>query len=198
MSQGATTRHCSCSKAPLTLQPVLTPIRSGVSWAQALQRGSSGRAKQQRTAQLERFANRVALCKDVTHGHLLEGSQGQGGSRSVSRCPKNRGDRNLLHLPHHSETLVEDEQGGQGPLAGGLHGTQAANPRHARGEEGPVGTTPRERRCYSQASLRDVGREARCEGFGGDDESGDQAQTRLELQKKTLGASERDEEARGA
>jgi hypothetical protein len=44
-----------------------------------------------------------------------------------------------------------------------------------------------------------VGREASNEGIGGDDESGDQAQeARLELQKKTLGASERDEEARDA
>lgn len=36
------------------------------------------------------------------------------------------------------------------------------------------------------------------EGFCCDDEPGDQTQARLELQKKTLCASERDEEARGA
>ncbi len=37
--------------------------------------------------QLERFANRMVLCKDVAHGHLLEGPQDQGGGRSGAGYP---------------------------------------------------------------------------------------------------------------
>jgi hypothetical protein len=89
-------------------------------------------------ARLERVANRVALCKDDKHGHLLEGSQDQGSRRGGSGHLQERRCRNVLHLSNDPQTLAEDEEGRQGPLAGYFHGTQKAHPRHHRGEEGFV------------------------------------------------------------
>jgi hypothetical protein len=50
---------------------------------------------------LERFANRVVLCKDVGHGHLLERPKDQGTGRGGSRYPQEGGGRDLLHLAYH-------------------------------------------------------------------------------------------------
>src|SRR5215218_51183 len=58
--------------------------------------------------------------------------------------------------------------------------------------------TRRERRGYPRASLPVVGEHPRCASVFGHDEPDDPRKTRVELQKKTLGATERDEEARGA
>lgn len=61
-----------------------------------------------------------------------------------------------------------------------------------------MGPTRRERRRRLGAPLRDVGGEDGGRGIGFDDEPGDTKQARVDLQRKTLGATERDEEARGA
>src|SRR5215216_6895756 len=58
--------------------------------------------------------------------------------------------------------------------------------------------TRRERRGYPRASLPVVGEHPRCASVFGHDEPDDPRKTRVDAQKKTLGATERDEEARGA
>lgn len=50
------------------------------------------------------------MCKDVAYGHLLEGSQDEGGSCGGSGHLKKGGFPNLLHLSHDAQTLAEDEQ----------------------------------------------------------------------------------------
>ncbi len=61
------------------------------------------------------------LCKDVAHGHLLEGSQDEGGSCGGSRRLKKGGCPNLLHLSYDAQTLAEEKHRGQGSLARSLH-----------------------------------------------------------------------------
>jgi hypothetical protein len=59
---------------------------------------------------LERFANRMVPCKDVTHGHLLEGPQDQGGGRGGSGPPQKGDPRDIFHLPYDAQTLAEDDE----------------------------------------------------------------------------------------
>src|SRR5215207_10026472 len=92
----------------------------------------SGRKTEDALGLLEQFANRVVLCKDVGHGHLLERPQDQSGGRGGEGHPQEGGRGDLVHLPYHPQTLAEDEQRRQGPLTGGLHGKETAHPRHSR------------------------------------------------------------------
>src|SRR5918994_4935207 len=52
---------------------------------------------------LEHLANRVVLCNDTEHGHLLEGTQGQGGRCGRAGNPEEGRRGDLLHLPHHAQ-----------------------------------------------------------------------------------------------
>jgi hypothetical protein len=61
-----------------------------------------------------------------------------------------------------------------------------------------VGAARRERRRHLGAPLRDVGTHDGGEGIDLSDEPGDTREAGLDLQKKTLAATERDEEKRGA
>src|SRR5215212_3787736 len=85
----------------------------------------------------------------------------------------------------------------QGPRAQALAGARPAHPGHHRPEAGLVGPARSQRRCHAGAPLRAVGVAPRREGVGGDDEPGG-AQARLDLQEKSLAATERDEEQRSA
>jgi transposase len=147
---------------------------------------------------LERLANRMAPCKDVGHGYLLQGHKDQGSGGGGSGHPKEGGRADLLRLPYHPQTLAEDEEGGQGPLAWSFYGPKTAHPRHPRREEAPVGPARRERRRHARAPLRAVGREDGRQGVDLGHEPGHPREARLDLQKKTLAATERDEQARGA
>ena len=53
------------------------------------------------TDRLERFANRMVLCKDLGHGHLLEGPKDQGLGRGGPGHAEERGGRDILHLAYH-------------------------------------------------------------------------------------------------
>ena len=147
---------------------------------------------------LEQLANRMDPCKDVGHGHLLEGHKDQGSGGGGSGHPKEGGRADLLRFPYHPQTLAEDEEGGQGPLARGFYGPKTAHPRHPRREEAPVGPARRELRRHARAPLRAVGTEDGRQGVDLGHEPGHPREARLDLQKKTLGATERDEQARGA
>src|ERR671932_1473372 len=61
-----------------------------------------------------------------------------------------------------------------------------------------MATARRERRRHLRAPLPAVGSQAGGEGFALRDESGHTPQARVDLQKKTLAATERDEEKRSA
>jgi hypothetical protein len=55
---------------------------------------------------LEQLANRVVPCKDAEHGHLLEGTQDQGGRCGRTGNPKEGRRRDLLHLPYDAQTMA--------------------------------------------------------------------------------------------
>ena len=55
---------------------------------------------------LERFANRVASCEDAAHGHLLEGSQDEGGRGGRAGHPQKGRRRDLLRLAEDAQTLA--------------------------------------------------------------------------------------------
>jgi hypothetical protein len=78
---------------------------------------------------LERFANRVVLCKGVAHGNLLEGPKDQGSCRGGEGHPQEGGGRDLLYLPYDPKTLDQAQEGGQGSFARALHWKETAHPR---------------------------------------------------------------------
>jgi transposase-like protein len=86
---------------------------------------------------------------------------------------------------------------------GGGHSTEAlagahpTHPRYPRAATRPVGAARRERRGHACAPLRALGEPDGGCGLGGDDEPG-RAQAGLDLQKKSVVATERDERARGS
>src|SRR5215203_53731 len=133
---------------------------------------------------IERLANRMDPCKDVGHGHLLQGHKDQGSGGGGSGHPKEGGRADLLRLPYHPQTLAEDEEGGQGPLARGFYGPKTAHPSHPRREEAPVGPARRERRRHARAPLRAVGREDGRQGVDLGHEPGHPREARLDLQKR--------------
>jgi transposase len=117
--------------------------------------------------------------------------------RGMPRREK-RSRRNLPHLSDHPKALAEDEEGGQGSFAGVLDGTKAAHPLDPPREEDLMDAARRERRRHPRAPLRALGREDGRARVRLRDEPSHTPQARLDPKKRSLGATERDEEARSA
>src|SRR5215212_2838188 len=151
MSTGSSLVGCVSLKRSSSLLRVL--VRRAAPFVPSLPLVSSPSAWR-----LEQLANRVAPCKDAEHGHLLEGTQDQGGRGGRAGDPQEGRRQDLPHLPHHPKTLAEEKEGRRGPLAGHLHGTKAAHPSHSRGEASFGGAARSQRRCHPGAPLRAMGR----------------------------------------
>jgi hypothetical protein len=142
-----------------------------------------------------------AICRSggpvrfYSHEWLLEGSQGEGAGCGGPGDSEAAGGRALRPLALVPQALTEAPPRRQGPRAQALAGAHPAHPGHHRPEAGLVGPARSQRRCHTRAPLRAVGGAPRREGVGGDHEPGG-AQARLDLQEKSLAATERDEEQR--
>src|SRR5215211_5237439 len=136
----------------------------------------------------------VRSCTDVC---LLARSQAEGARRHRPRHPKDGGGQDLrgLHAHHREVHQAKKTNRGGGPEA--LSRTDALHLGHRRRAPCPLEAARRERRGDPRASLRAVGGRRGNEGLGVHHELRG-AQAGLDVQKKSLGASERDEQARGA
>src|SRR5215211_6137600 len=136
----------------------------------------------------------VRSCTDVC---LLARSQAEGARRHRPRHPKDGGGQDLrgLHAHHREVHQAKKTNRGGGPEA--LSRTDALHLGHRRRAPCPLEAARRERRGDPRASLRAVGGRRGNEGLGVHHEPRG-AQAGLDVQKKSLGACERDEEARGA
>lgn len=128
---------------------------------------------------------------------LLEGSQGEGARRGRSGGPETRGGRALRRLALDHQAMAQAPTRRRGPVAEALAGAHPLHPRYRRGEEGFVGATFGQRRRHPGAPLRAMGGAARPACVGGDDEPR-REEAGMDLQKKPLVASERDEQARSS
>src|SRR5215213_2090602 len=139
----------------------------------------------------------MMVVRCCTNERLLARSQAEGARRRRPRRPEEGGGEDLLGLDAHyrevSKTQEANRRGGPEALAR----TNALHLRYLRGAPRPMEATRRERRSDARAPLRTVGGVRRREGVGGHHEPG-RAQARLDVQKKSLGASEQNEQARGA
>lgn len=146
---------------------------------------------------LKRFAHRVHLVRGCSHKRLLEGPKDQGARRPGARDAKEGGRGHLRGLARHPQALAQAPPRGGGCSAEAFAGTDPAHPRHRRAATRPLGATRRERRRPALWPPRALGAKNGRGGLGFDDEPG-RAQAGLDLQKKSLAATERDEEARSA
>jgi integrase/transposase len=145
---------------------------------------------------LERIAHRPALLDAMRHERLLEGPQAQGARRGRPERPEEGGRSPLRSLGLDAQALAEAARANRGGRPQAFAGEDAEHLQNRRGAACPVGAARRELRGYPGAPLRAVGGAAGSAGVGLDDEPGG-AQAGLDVQKKSLVASERDEQARG-
>src|SRR5215212_9381051 len=139
----------------------------------------------------------MMVVRCCTNERLLARSQAEGARRRRPRRPEERGGEDLLGLDAHHREVSQTQEANRrgGPEA--LTRTNTLHLRYLRGAPRPMEATRRERRSDARTPLRAVGGVRRREGVGGHHELG-RAQAGLDVQKKSLGASERDEQARGA
>ncbi|CAA9438506.1 MAG: hypothetical protein AVDCRST_MAG28-157, partial [uncultured Rubrobacteraceae bacterium] len=97
----------------------------------------------------------------------------------------------------HLGEVSEAKEGGCGVSPGKIPRPNAVHLLQRRGTADALQAARRERRGNLGTPLRAVGEEAEGQGFGLHHEQG-RAKAWLDLQKKSLGASERDEQRRGA
>src|SRR5215212_3059214 len=111
--------------------------------------------------------------------------------------PAQGGGEDLRHLDADHREVPEAKKGRRSFGPGKIDRPKAFHLRDLRGAAGPVEAARRERRGHPRAPLRAVGKGAGGEGFRFHHEPRG-AQAGLDVQKKSLGASERDEHKRGA
>src|SRR5215210_513159 len=146
---------------------------------------------------LERFAEQLQACDTVGHERLLEGPQAEGARRRGTRRPEEGGGWVLGHLAREHLALRQAEGFRIRDRPQALPGPQGEDPGQPRRQEGALAPARRERHRHFGGAPRDVREGAGGFGLGGDDEPrGEEA--RVDLQKRSMASSERDERRRSA
>src|SRR6478672_10984418 len=127
---------------------------------------------------------------------LLQGSAGPGPGRGRPWRAAPRGCRAVPGVVSHDQTLAA-ATAGVGP-SGRLPPAGRAGPQDRAAPGGLAAATRGAARCHPRGALRPVGAGHRRPGLDSHDEPGDQPRPRLDPEKKSLSASERDEAAREA